>query len=276
MNGMGSVKTRSFWDQRVGIVLGAAATGMVLKGITAPRVFAQEISTTEVGFAGISGDCKRVSGTHKNGSLRLRNRIIQGSVSTNGSLSVENVKIQGDTRTNGSFTADNAEIQGDVRTNGSFTATLVTVEETVGVNGRADLQSTHVKGTTSVNGVLRARRSHFDQDITLSCKDASFENCQVNSSIVVRPASLISGNTVYGMSDVVIIGRINYCATMINGRCIDAHKMQSEPLLQVIDLSAGTRVSGNIIFEGGKGEVHISDASQIQGQVIGGEIIQKG
>jgi cytoskeletal protein CcmA (bactofilin family) len=271
--GMQAAGTYNVWAQRVGLVLGGGVLGM---GMATSTVFALTSSDAQVGFKGMSEPCETVFGLHKNGSLRLNHRIVEGCVSTNGSLRAETVQIQGDVKTNGSFTAENVQIQGVVKTNGSFVATHVTAEGTVDVNGRADLQSTHVKGELSVSGTLAAQKSHFDEKITLSCRNAGFEHCQIDRSIVVKKAWSFKNDFggIHNEHGCVIGSQV----VIINGQrwVVAGEETESpQPLLQVIDLSGDTCVTGNITFEGGNGEVHLSNGAQVKGQVIGGKIVQK-
>ena len=60
--------------------------------------------------------------------------------------------------------------------------------------------------------------------------------------------------------------------TLVNG---DIHVYHTNPAKQVVYLDNFSRVTGNIVFDDGKGEVVLRGDSKVEGKIIGGSAITK-
>lgn len=103
------------------------------------------------------------------------------------------------------------------------------------VNGSASLHECVIHGPMMIKGSLDADHSVFQGPISLTTKTASFDRCAITESIEVNSV----GN--------------------------DEEK-------QIIRMTNGAVVQGNIKFESKNGEVHLSKDSRVFGGVVGGHI----
>jgi len=105
------------------------------------------------------------------------------------------------------------------------------------VFGEANLTNSTVDQGSTIIGYLRAQGSLFLAPLILGAQKAVFTSSRL-VNITVRKEEAFKGK-------------------------------------QIIELKQHTIVDGNIVFESGKGEVHLYGGSQIFGSVTGGKIIKK-
>ena len=108
---------------------------------------------------------------------------------------------------------------------------------TVEIVGEANLTDTHVEKEATITGSLQAVRSTFDRHLNLLTQKAVFTNCKAKS-LLIRQDGAFKGK-------------------------------------QIVELKQGTIINDSIVFEGGKGEIHLYPGSQILGPVTGGKVIRK-
>jgi hypothetical protein len=104
-------------------------------------------------------------------------------------------------------------------------------------SGDINLTDTTVKLESSIMGYLRAQHTTFNSPLTISSNKAVFTASKLNA--------------------------------------ITVKKLDSFKCKQVIELKQKTMVEGPIIFESGKGEVHLYSGSKVFTPVTGGKIIHK-
>ncbi len=102
------------------------------------------------------------------------------------------------------------------------------------VNGETNLHECILYGPGTIRGKLTARHSVFEGPLEATAKEVVFARCLVND-ITINP-----------------VGNFN------------------EP--QIVKISRGSVIYGNIVFESKGGEVHLSRDSRILGGVVGGTI----
>lgn len=137
---------------------------------------------------------------------------------------------------NGSVIMKGTKVEGDVRVNGTLEAGG-TILNQVYVNGFATLRESEVKGVLAVNGSLYVTKSRLN-DVEVVAREIKIRESEVKN-ITVRALKSFKG-------------------------------------VQVIDLTGGTKVSGKIVVESGKGEVWISSGSLFDKSFLqGAEIIVK-
>jgi hypothetical protein len=175
------------------------------------------------------------------------NRLISSSVDTslvdseswnivNGSYQVKEKTINEKIKVNGqAILGKNLIIKEMMVVNGQLQASGATFESQLRTNGKSTFTECTLLGSSHFSGNLKAADSHFLSDIILVANESTFLNCQINN-VVVRSLPYVKSQTVY--------------------------------------LSAGSVVTGDIIFEAGRGEVHMDKLSQVKGTIKGGKIIQ--
>lgn len=117
---------------------------------------------------------------------------------------------------------------------------LIATEAQIGrlaIQGQANLTHTTVQEGGSVLGSLQAVRSKFLKDLSLTTHKAVFTGCQLEG-ITVQKEDSFKGK-------------------------------------QILELRQGTIVQGPIVFESGKGEIHLFPGSKTFGTVTGGKIVRK-
>ena len=140
----------------------------------------------------------------------------------------------------------------------------------INVNGSASFDEIKVQGKTIVNGSLYADESAMN---TLQVNGrAQLKNCSISSEAVINGA-LLADNTNFG-------GELSVASQQIKlGGCsvasIRIREVASYTGTQVVELRSGTKVNGSITVESGKGEVWLFSNSQVIGEIIGAQVIEK-
>lgn len=122
----------------------------------------------------------------------------------------------------------------------SILGSLIASQAQIGrldIQGQANLSHTTIQKETSVLGALQAVHSKFLKEITLSSHKATFTHCELEG--------------------------------------IHVQKEDSFKGKQIIELRQGTIVNGPIVFESGKGEVHLFPGSKTFGEIKGAKVIRK-
>ncbi len=165
-----------------------------------------------------------------------------------GKLLVKKIKVTDSTLVNGFLEAVDSNFNKDTIVNGNIDAKSSSFNDltinggvkfkdvsTAGkavINGKVELDHSKFDNTLNVNGHLSAKDSNFAKMVTMKSTDAEFENCNLQD--------------------------------------ITVQKSSTDPV-QTIKLK-GTKVSGNITFESGKGVVEQDATSTIEGKVKGGTV----
>jgi predicted acyltransferase (DUF342 family) len=149
----------------------------------------------------------------------------------------------------GSYGAVNMEAIdgiGQVKLNGTsvahlyLTGTLIGINAQIGsltVSGDVNLSETHIKQEASITGYLRAQRTTFEQPVTLTLQRAVFTTSKLQGVTVLQNMGF-------------------------KGK-------------QVLELRQNTIIQGPVVFEGGKGEIHLYSGSKVLGEVKGAKVLQK-
>lgn len=154
----------------------------------------------------------------------------------NGSYRVKKTTVPQSITINGeAILEDEVIIQEKIIINGSLMAKNVLFESDLVVNGTISIVDSNIKGQAFLRGVLQSANSKFLNPIQLLGDTSNFEQCQINNILVQQLP--------YGK------------------------------IVQKIQLTNRTTVSGDIIFQAGMGKVYIDATSVIQGNIIGGELI---
>jgi hypothetical protein len=147
----------------------------------------------------------------------------------------------------GRETFENLRSLGVLKLNGSTVKSLLEVQGcliaqsaklgAIEVVGEVNLTDTTVSQASTITGYLRAQHSTFKAPLILSLYKAVFTASKLGAITIQRQ---------------------------------EAFKGK-----QVIELKQGTTVEGPIIFESGKGEVHLYPGSKVYSSIEGGKLIRK-
>ncbi len=168
-----------------------------------------------------------------------------------GKLLVKKIKVTDSTIINGFLEATDSQFSkesvvngnlsasassfNDLTVNGNVKLTTVVVNGTSTINGKVTADKSDFKNKLSINGQLQAKDSKFAKLVTLKSLDSEFDSCKVDSITVQKTAT-------DGVQKIVL---------------------------------KGSSVSGDIIFDSGKGIVEQDSASTIGGKVVGGTVEKK-
>ncbi|MDQ5890510.1 MAG: hypothetical protein QG604_384 [Candidatus Dependentiae bacterium] len=206
-----------------------------------------------------------------NGSATLKD-VRADSVTARGSLDFSGLTVNTTLSAKGGCTGDHLTARecsffggstlkhatvSSVEARGSFAATEVLVTNDLLACGSLDAVKVTVRGLTTINGGAKLVDSNL-QDIVCAGREYKLYNTTV-SNIVVKPA----------YSDAAFstgIGFFDWLLSFFKHSKINETK---------IYLKGSTRVSGDIIFEAGSGEVYLLGDALIGGRVTGG-VIKKG
>jgi len=104
--------------------------------------------------------------------------------------------------------------------------------------GEVNLTGSSISQPSSISGYLRAQGTTFKGPLTLSLYKAVFTSSKILGNIVVQRQEAFKGK-------------------------------------QVIELKQGSVVEGTIVFESGKGEVHLYPGCKVYSSIEGGKLIRK-
>jgi len=135
---------------------------------------------------------------------------------------------------NGYLTIYETDFTDFLHVNGSLQGSRCQIFE-LQVNGEASLHECVIHGPMMIKGALIADHSVFQGPIILTANTVTFDRCAITDSIEVRSVG-------------------------------------SEEGKQVIKMTNGAVVQGNITFNSKNGEVHLSKDSRVCGGVVGGRI----
>jgi len=131
----------------------------------------------------------------------------------------------------------NTTVTQSIRVNGTLIAQAARLSS-LDLMGEASLFDSIVSQPCSIVGTLRSQNTTFLGPLTLGAQKAFFSGSRVGA-ITVRKDLSYKGK-------------------------------------QLIELKQRTVVDGPIVFESGKGEVHVYPGSQVLGTVTGGKVVKKG
>lgn len=138
---------------------------------------------------------------------------------------------------NGTVILEGTKISGLVQVNGNLKAEKSAINS-LQVNGQTDLHDCVITNTTIVNGSLNADKTKFQNALSVASQKIVLRKCTVDT-LTIREVSGYTGN-------------------------------------QIVDLRSGTRVTGPIVVESGKGEIWISSNSEIsEAQVSGAQVYRQ-
>lgn len=135
---------------------------------------------------------------------------------------------------------------GQVKLNGTtvaqlhLTGSLIASSAQIGsldVSGEVNLSDSQVKNQATITGYLRAQKTTFERPIFLALQRAVFTHSKMQG-VTVRQNMGFKGK-------------------------------------QVLELRQNTTIQGPVVFEGGKGEIHLYSGSKVIGEVTGAKILQK-
>lgn len=136
---------------------------------------------------------------------------------------------------NGPVTITDTIVEHGAQVNGVLNAEKATFGSLT-INGKVILRSVLVKGTVTVAGVLSAEKTTLQDTLTISTNAVHLTACHTADVIIDN-----SGDGIVAP--------------------------------QILHLSGGTVVDGNVTFKGDEGIVQLGPNSKITGKVIGGKIV---
>jgi cytoskeletal protein CcmA (bactofilin family) len=139
-------------------------------------------------------------------------------------------------KSNGFVTLSGTTVKGLVDVNGKLEADGASIGS-MDVNGSVTLTNCRVNGKARVNGFFSATKTAFFDECSVASQKVILTACTA-PSIVIRDISWMPGT-------------------------------------QVLELQGGSKVSGNVTFESGKGKIILSEESLVAGTIIGAEIEKK-
>lgn len=166
----------------------------------------------------------------------------------------------------GSISATHASVC-DI-TPGSVTCGKGTVSNLTG-NGMVAVHGTTVSGATLVNGTLKAENATFSS--IEANGSVQLSQCTVNNAAKIN-GSLTATSTRFENTLTVSSSTVKLINSKVSR---DLHIRHTDATQQTVHLNDSSEVSGNIIFDDGKGEVILRGGSKIGGEVIGGRTILK-
>lgn len=183
-----------------------------------------------------------------NGNASLKDTAFE-SLTINGSLDFKNLDIKKDLKVNGSLDGNNLKCA-KLKANGSVTVKNIKVKSAK-INGSLSGSDVYVKHDLEIEGAVNM------VDITVTGKTK-----------VIGGLSVTKGD----FGDIEVVNTTTYLSHC-KGKNILVKKIDSDKI-QKLELSKGTIISGDVVFESGEGEVHLSNDSIIKGNVKGAKIIK--
>lgn len=148
----------------------------------------------------------------------------------------------------GQETFENLKSSGVLKLNGTTVKHLLEIQGcliaqaaklgSIEATGEVNLTNSLVFQASTINGYLRAQGTTFKSPLTLSLYKAVFTSSKILGGITVQRQEAFKGK-------------------------------------QVIELKQGTVVEGPIVFESGKGEVHLYPGAKVYSSIEGGKLIRK-
>ncbi len=136
-------------------------------------------------------------------------------------------------------------------------------------NGMVTVNGTTVADSTVVNGLLKANDAEFGSLQVHGT--ATLTQCIINDAADFKGSVTASSSQFRNLLDIY-----SNLSRFIDSKIENnIHVHHTDNPKQVVHLEKNTKVSGDIIFDDGHGEVIVRGKSSITGKVIGGEIIYK-
>lgn len=169
-----------------------------------------------------------------NGSLKFNNLDIENSLNVNGSVDGKNL-ICKTYKVNGSSNVENIKTH-NIKNSVSFKGNDIYVKNNIFVNGNINAKNITILGTTKIAGNVKIKNGNLN-NIEIKNFEATFINSKVNKIIM------------------------------------HSYNSNHKHWPHVITLKSNSTVSGDIIFESKNGEVYLLDNSKVEGEIIGGRIV---
>jgi hypothetical protein len=136
----------------------------------------------------------------------------------------------------------------------------------INASGIVNVNKTNVLGMTDIKGSLNA-------------KNATFKSLFVYGNAYLKDVKIYDETKVYGFLEAMNsdIQNMEISADKMILDHTSIHQILVKPSqsgLRLIVLRNGATVSGNVCFEGGRGQVRLESGSSINGQVINGDVIE--
>jgi len=148
----------------------------------------------------------------------------------------------------GNETFENLKSSGVLKLNGTTVKQLLEIQGcliaqavklgSLEATGEVNLTNSQIMHPSTINGYLRAQGTTFKSPLTLGLYKAVFTASKILGGMTIQRQEAFKGK-------------------------------------QVIELKQGTVVEGPIVFESGKGEVHLYPGSKVYSSVEGGKLIRK-
>jgi len=149
---------------------------------------------------------------------------------------------------------------------GSVTCGKGTVDSLTG-NGMVTASGTTVKGPAIINGMLKAEDTSF-QSLKVN-GNTSLIQCTVNEIADVK-GGLDASSTKFERTLDIYSTSIRLINSKVNENLHIHHNMNKD---QEVYLDNNSEVGGDVIFDDGHGKVYVRGGSKINGNVIGGKIV---
>lgn len=136
-------------------------------------------------------------------------------------------------------------------------------------NGMVTVNGTTITESTIVNGLLKANDAEFGSLQVHGT--ASLTQCIINDVADFKGSVTASSSHFRNLLD-IYSSLSRFVDTTIES---NIHVHHTDNPKQIIHLEKNSKVTGDVIFDDGHGEVIVRGKSSISGKVIGGEIIYK-
>ena len=136
----------------------------------------------------------------------------------------------------------------------------------INASGIVNVNRTNVLGMADIKG-------------SLSAKSATFKSLSVYGNAFLKDVKIYDETKVFGFLEAMNshIQNIEISADKMVFDQTSIHQILVKPSqsgLRLIVLRNGSKVSGNICFEGGRGQIRLESGSSINGQVINGDVTE--
>lgn len=136
--------------------------------------------------------------------------------------------------------------------------------------GHVELSSCYVEEMCKVTGSLNAYHTLFDQLIVNG--DCILKECVIGEEAKVR-GRLFAKRSVFKGPLELIAQHSDFQTVILQDVQVSPYSKEGE---QIVTLSHGSHVNGNIQFASKKGVVYLYSDSRLEGAVIGGRLVRAG
>lgn len=222
------------------------------------------------------------------GPVDIYNVSVKGSVSIDGKLTANGFKVQGPVGVDGSVKLNGVDLKSDLTVDGNLNLNKGVVLGRIEVDGSADLNELDLRNELFVDGPLVLNKCTVSGEIELD-GSAKLNEVELKNNLIVEGSLEIIKGIVLGKIEVYGSVDIKECKikdlvvcggkTTIEFSTVKSIRIikmsESEIFLrkkQTITLIS-SKVEGDIVFDGGCGEVVLRSGATVAGKIIGGNLV---